>query len=424
MTLRCLDFGPNAHLDIRKNDVSTLDDRGTNMSAASAGYRVSRRTLVAIGCSVIAVLLALFFFDAHRKRAAASAALDAGAPAAVPVVVAAARREQLPEHVEAIGTVVADQQVLVAAEVAGRVSAIHFSSGQVVKAGAALVQLNDAPMRRELDRHRAAADLAGSSLERAKRLQGQILSRAEFEQHQATHAESRAQVAQVEEEIAQRRVRAPFDGVLGVRRINLGQYVEAGTPIVTLTDPSRLHVDFSVPERYLAVLTTGLDVSLSLDGGAGAGAGAGISGKGTVTAIDPRVDDVDRMVKVRATLDSAAPAGLWPGTFARVHVQLPAREAVVTVPTIAVAASLSGESLYVVRRTEGSARAALVPIRTGARRGDRVALEGDAIQGGDLVVVSGQINLRDGAAVATRSEATIAATAAAAADVATAALAE
>ena len=414
MTSRCLDFGPNAHVDIRKNDVSTLDDRGTDMSAASARYRVSRRALVAIGCSVIAVLLALFFFDAHRKRAAASAALDAGAPAAVPVVVAAARREQLPEHVEAIGTVVADQQVLVAAEVAGRVSAIHFSSGQVVKAGAALVQLNDAPMRRELDRHRAAADLAGSSLERAKRLQGQILSRAEFEQHQATHAERRAQVAQVEEEIAQRRVRAPFDGVLGVRRINLGQYVEAGTPIVTLTDPSRLHVDFSVPERYLAVLTTGLDVSLSLDGGAGAGAGAGagISGKGTVTAIDPRVDDVDRMVKVRATLDSAAPAGLWPGTFARVHVQLPAREAVVTVPTIAVAASLSGESLYVVRRTEGSARAALVPIRTGARRGDRVALEGDAIQGGDLVVVSGQINLRDGAAVATRSEATIAATAA------------
>lgn len=390
------------------------------MSAASAGYRVSRRTLVAIGCSVIAVLLALFFFDAHRKRAAASAALDAGAPAAVPVVVAAARREQLAEHVEAIGTVVADQQVLVAAEVAGRVSAIHFSSGQVVKAGAPLVQLNDAPMRRELDRHRAAAELAGSSLERAKRLQGQILSRAEFEQHQATHAERYAQVAQVEEEIAQRRVRAPFDGVLGVRRINLGQYVEAGTPIVTLTDPSRLHVDFSVPERYLAVLTTGLDVSLSLDGGEG----AGLSGKGTVTAIDPRVDDVDRMVKVRATLDNAAPAGLWPGTFARVHVQLPAREAVVTVPAIAVAASLSGESLYVVRRTEGSARAALVPVRTGTRRGDRVALEGDAIQGGDLVVVSGQINLRDGAAVATRAEASNAATAAAAVGVAAAARAE
>lgn len=415
MTSRCLDFGPIAHVDIRKNDVSTLHGRGTDMSAASTGYRVSRRSLVAIGCSVIAVLLALFFFDAHRKRVAASAALDAGAPAAVPVVVAAARREQLSEHVEAIGTVVADQQVLVAAEVAGRVSAIHFSSGQVVKAGAPLVQLNDAPMRRELDRHRAAAELAGSSLERAKRLQGQILSRAEFEQHQATHAERRAQVAQVEEEIAQRRVRAPFDGVLGVRRINLGQYVDAGTPIVTLTNPRRLHVDFSVPERYLAVLTTGLDVSLSLDGG------AGVSGKGTVTAIDPQVDGVDRMVKVRATLDSAAPAGLWPGTFARVQVQLPAREAVVTVPAIAVAASLSGASLYVVRRTEGSARAALVPIRTGMRRGDRVALEGDAIQGGDLVVVSGQINLRDGAALATRAEAT---TAAAAAGVAAAARAE
>ncbi|WP_422510053.1 efflux RND transporter periplasmic adaptor subunit [Stenotrophomonas sp. GZD-301] len=368
------------------------------MSAALTGYRVRRRTLWAIGCLVVVVLLALFFFDAHRKRTAAAAALDAGAPAAVPVVVVAARRERLPEQVEAIGTVVADQQVLVASEVAGRVTAIHFASGQAVRAGTALVQLNDAPMRRELDRHRATAVLAGSSLERARRLQGQILSRAEFERHQATHDEARAQVAQMQEEIAQRRVRAPFDGVLGVRRINLGQYVDAGTPIVTLTDPSRLHVDFSVPERHLAVLGIGLDVSLVPDGTVGG------RRTGTITAIDPRVDDVDRMVKVRATLDAAAHTPLWPGTFARVHVQLPEREAALTVPAVAVATALSGESLYVVRRGEGGAHAALVPVRTGTRHGDRVALEGEAIKAGDLVVVAGQINLRDGAAVTPRTQ--------------------
>src|SRR5690606_7605301 len=152
------------------------------------------------------------------------------------VVVARASRETVPVTIEAIGTIVADRQVLVAAEVAGRVTRIHFDSGQVVPAGAPLVQLNDGPVRRLLDRHRAAARLAQANLARATRLHGQTMSRAEYEQHVAAHAESQALVAQTQEDLALRLVRAPFDGTLGVRQVNLGQYVQAGTPIATLAD--------------------------------------------------------------------------------------------------------------------------------------------------------------------------------------------
>lgn len=362
------------------------------MSANARNHRTRGFVLIGIAVGVVILLVLLALFDAHRKRSAASAAATASAPSAVAVVAEAARRETLPRQIEAIGTVVADQQVLVAAEVAGRITALHFTSGQMVKAGAALAQLNDAPLQRELDRHRAAATLADASLARAHRLKDQILSRAEFEQHQASHAQQHAQVAEVQAQIAQRRVRAPFEGVLGVRQVNLGQFVEAGTPIATLTDLRHLHVDFRVPERFLSLLSEGLAVQLSADGVADS------STIGRISAIDPRVDQNDRMVTVRATLPTADKGKLWPGIFARVLVTLPPEPPAVTVPAIAISASLSGDSLYVVRDNNGKPRAHLLPVQTGTRHGDRVALH-SGLQAGELVVTSGQINLQDGAQV-------------------------
>src|SRR5690606_34621727 len=162
--------------------------------------RRSRTKLGLLLVTLIAVLAGLFLFDWQRKRTAERAAQSAVEPTAVPVVVARASRETVPVTIEAIGTIVADRQVLVAAEVAGRVTRIHFDSGQVVPAGAPLVQLNDGPVRRLLDRHRAAARLAQANLARATRLHGQTMSRAEYEQHVAAHAESQALVAQTQED--------------------------------------------------------------------------------------------------------------------------------------------------------------------------------------------------------------------------------
>ncbi len=357
--------------------------------------RTARRKLALTATLVLAAIGGLYLYDTQRKAAAAAQAASADDAAPVPVLVAPARVGTLSAALQAIGTVVADQQVLVAPEVAGRVTAIHFASGQQVAAGLPLVQINDGPVRRELERHRASAALAQANLDRAKRLLGQTLSRAEYEQHAALHAETRAQVAQGEEDLAQRLVRAPFAGTLGLRLINLGQYVEAGTPIATLTDTRLLHVDFTLPDRHAAALRLGLDVSVASDGG------GQVPLAGKVSAIDPQIDAGNRALRVRATLAPDAAGRLWPGAYARVSVSLPADTATLTVPAEAVQSTLSGETVYAVRNDD-PARVRLVSVQTGATRDGQVALSDTDLRDGDLVVIAGQINLHDGAAVRPR----------------------
>lgn len=351
------------------------------------------RKLALTATLVLAAIGGLYLYDTQRKATAQAA--PAGAAAPVPVVVAPVRAEALPATLQAIGTVVAEQQVLVAPEVAGRVTAIHFTSGQSVAAGLPLVQINDGPVRRELDRHRASAALAQANLDRAKRLLGQTMSRAEYEQHAAQHAETKALVAQAEEDLAQRLVRAPFAGTLGLRLVNLGQYVEAGTPIATLTDTRLLHVDFTVPDRHAGVLQPGLDVSVASAGGGQEQL------KGKLSALDPQVDAGNRALRVRATLAPDAAGRVWPGAYAQVSVSLPAGPATLTVPAEAVQSTLSGATVYAMRNDD-PARVRLVSVQTGASQDGKVALSGTDLRDGDLVVVAGQINLHDGAAVRPR----------------------
>ncbi|MDN7139906.1 efflux RND transporter periplasmic adaptor subunit [Pseudomonas sp. JQ170] len=349
-------------------------------------------TLLALLCAIGG----LYLYDNHRKQAAEEAALATGEADPIPVEVASVRSEVLPATVMTIGTVVADHQVLVAAEVDGRITKVHFTSGQTITAGTPLVQLNDGPLRSELERRRVALRLAQTHLERAKRLHGQTMSRAEFEQHVAAYDEARALVAQSEEDISQRLVRAPFTGELGLRRINLGQYVEAGTPIATLTDNRVLHIDFTVPERHRAALKTGLQVRVKGDGDSGK------TMAGQISAIDPQVDKENHAIRVRATLRKEAQGTLWPGKFAHVALELSPGPAVTTIPTVALESSLSGERIYALRKTDGALRAQLVSVRTGAQSDSRTEVLGGTLNEGDLVVVAGQINLQDGALVAPR----------------------
>ncbi|MFJ1339589.1 efflux RND transporter periplasmic adaptor subunit [Pseudomonas caricapapayae] len=354
------------------------------------------RPLTLTALALLCGIAGLFFYDSHRKQAAEQTALAAGEADPVPVEVARVRNEVLPASIKAIGTVVADQQVLVAAEVAGRITKVHFTSGQAISAGTPLVQLNDGPLRSELERRQVALRLAQTHLERAKRLRGQTMSNADYEQHVAAHDEAHALVAQAQEDISQRLVRAPFAGELGLRRINLGQYVEAGTPIATLTDNRVLHIDFTVPERNRAVLKTGLLVRVKGDGDS-----AGII-NGQITAIDPQVDKENHAIRVRATLHKDAQDALWPGKFAHVVLELTPGPAVATVPTVALESSLSGERIYALRESQGALRAQLVSVRTGAQSEGRTEVLGNTLNEGDLVVVAGQINLQDGVLVAPR----------------------
>ena len=360
---------------------------------SSATYRAGGK--LALTALVLAGALGgLYLYDLLRKREAQAAAQAAGEPAPVAVVVASASGAPLARHVDTIGTVIADHQVLGAAEVAGRITQIHFTSGQKVKSGMPLVQLNDGPLRSELERRKVAMRLAQTDLERAKRLHGQTMSSADYERYAAAHAEAQALLEQAREEAAQRLVRAPFSGELGVRQVNLGQYVEAGTPIATLTDPTVLHVDFNVPERYRELLQTGLVTRIQ---GHDRQQAASL---GRVTAIDPQISKENRAIRVRATLP--AQVQVSPGQFVHVSLQLPPGTPTTTVPTVALESSLTGDFVYVLRRDGERQTAHRLAVNTGQQSEDRTEVLGQAIAPHDLVVISGQINLQDGAQVTSR----------------------
>jgi len=366
----------------------------------------SRRKL-AVRLVVMALILTVVFgglyaFDQFRKSMIAKFfAGNVPPPAAVSSVIAEA--ENMPRFLEGIGSLTAVHQVTVAPEAAGRITAVLFEAGAAVKAGQPLVQLNDAPDRADLASYRAQERLALVTLERSQTLADKSFgTRQTVDQSQSQLDTARAGIARAEAMIAEKLVRAPFSGQLGVRQIEVGQYLSAGTAVVTLTDLDQLYVNFTVPEQARTSLLVGQSVELRVD------AVPGRSFPATVTVIEPQVDAGTRSIKVQATVANPDHLAL-PGMFAAARVVLPPQSDVVTVPETAVDYSAYGESIYVVR--EGAAgvdgkpalKAVQTFVKTGARHDGKVAvLEG--VASGDRVVTAGQIKLHNGAAVILSSD--------------------
>lgn len=313
------------------------------------------------------------------------------------VAVAAAVQADFPVALSGIGSLEATRQVLVAAEVDGRVAQILFTPGEQVKAGQLLVLLNDAPEQGELARLQAQARNARALLERTRRLVPlQAATREQLDQAQADHDQAAADIRRVQALIEQKRVKAPFDGVLGVRRVNLGQFARAGDPLVSLTDGSSMYANITLPERALGALRTGQPVTITVD------AHAGREFEGKVATVEPQVDPGTRTVRVQALL--ANPDGaLAAGMYAQGRIGLPDRPGVITVPETAVSYSAYGDSVYVVAEPKQGEQARGLTVRqayvkTAERlRGRVVVTEG--LQAGDRVVTSGQLRLHNGAAV-------------------------
>lgn len=311
------------------------------------------------------------------------------------VAVAPAVQADFPVVLAGIGSLEATRQVLVAAEVDGRVAQILFTPGEAVKAGKLLVQLNDAPEQGELARLQAQARNARALLDRTRRLVPlQAATREQLDQAVADHEQAAADVRRVQALIDQKRIKAPFDGVLGVRRVNLGQFARAGDPLVSLTDASSLYANLTLPEQALGALRVGQPVAVTAD------AHAGREFPGKVTTVEPQVDPGTRTVRVQALL--ANPDGaLSAGMYAQARIGLPDRPDVITVPETAVSYSAYGDSVYVVTPPEAAAAAPTVRqayVKTGERlRGRVVVTEG--LKAGDRVVTSGQLRLHNGAAV-------------------------
>lgn len=314
------------------------------------------------------------------------------------VSVAEAKSEVVPNLLTAVGGLAAVHQVDVTADVNGRVTEIKFEPGTHVEAGMPLVQLFDAPEQGDLANYKAQATVAQLSLDRAKQLAArQFGPQATVDQAQAAYDQAQAGIAKTEALISQKLVRAPFSGELGVRKVEVGQYLTAGTPIVSLTDLSELWANFTVTEKDSGSLKVGQTVRLKVD------AYPGRIFEGKITTIEPQIAADTRNIRVQATIANPEKI-LKPGMFVTTTVVLPDKPAVVTVPETAVDYTLYGDSVFVItEKKEADGKTSLSAVRTFVQTGNRVDGRAEIIKGlkpGDKVVAVGQLKLQSGAAVA------------------------
>ena len=369
--------------------------------------RPSRRKLV-VRLVIMAVLLAvvlggIYGFDQFRQKMIAQF-FAGNRPAPTPVMAVAAASEPMARYLEGIGSIVAVHQVTVSPEVSGRVTKIMFESGSTVRSGDPLVQLNDEPERADLANYVAQAHMAQLTLARNSTLaKQQFSSQQTVDQNQSELEVAEAGIARIQATIAQKLIRAPFSGDLGVRQVDLGQYLSAGTAIVTLTDLDTLHADFTLQEQARSDLAVGQDIEVRVDSFPDRVFPA------KLTTIEPQIDPTTRSIKVQATLDNPGHL-LLPGMFAVARVVLPAVPHVTTVAETSVDYTAYGESVFLLtpagRQIDGKLvyKAVQTFVKSGDRHDGKVAIL-DGVKPGDLVVTVGQLKLQNGAeAVLTNSE--------------------
>src|SRR6266567_1696890 len=265
-------------------------------------------------------------------------------PEAVTTVVA--RREQWPAMWNAIGNVAAVHGVTVAADLPGIVEKIEFESGQSVGAGAVLVLLDTRQEQAQLAAAEAARGLSDLNLKRAKDLVEQgIQAQADLDRLAAEQKQAVAKAGEIRATIERKTIRAPFAGVLGIRQINLGQYLEAGAPVVPLQSIRPVYVNFSGPQQQVARLKVGSAIHATAEG-------AGVEADGRVTAVDSVINEQTRNVQIQATFDNAN-AKLRPGMFVKANIGLGAGESAVTVPTSAIKYAPYGDAVFIVEQVKG-----------------------------------------------------------------------
>ena len=313
------------------------------------------------------------------------------------VNIATAKSETIPNLLTAVGDLAAVHQVNVTSDVNGRITEIRFTAGTSVKAGTPLVQLFDAPEQGDLANYKAQQRVAQISLDRAKQLADrQFGPQATVDNAQAAFDQASAGIAKTEAIISQKLVRAPFDGELGVRKVEVGQYLTAGTQIVSLTDLSALYANFTVTEKDSGQLKVGQIVRIAVD------AYPGRTFEGKITTIEPQIATETRNIRVQATIQNPDKI-LKPGMFTTTTIVLPDKPPVITVPETAVDYTLYGDSVYLLsEKKEEDGKTSLIVTRTFVQAGKRLEGRAEILKGlkeGDRVVAVGQLKLQSGSAV-------------------------
>lgn len=327
------------------------------------------------------ILGAAFMPDAHPQT-------PAGKLQGLPVRAVAVKVSAVATEVSAVGTLLANESVMIRPEIAGRIAAIHFSEGQPVAAGARLVTIDPGEYQAQFAGSTAEAKLNNQRYERAEELykKGFISSQAldeargNLDKSQARQQEDRARLAKTE-------LRAPFSGIVGLRQVSPGAYVQPGKDIARLEDLSSIKLDFRVPEVYLDKIRKDQEVHVKVD------AYPSEQFKGRIYAVEPVVDEQTRTALLRARIPNAG-LKLRPGMFVRVNLTLGTRANALVIPEQAIVPK--GQDSFVFRVVDGKAK--LTKVRIGQRNpGEVEILEG--LGAGDSVVTDGQMKLQDGAPV-------------------------
>lgn len=309
-------------------------------------------------------------------------------PSAVTVRVAQATQGDLREDVNAIGTLLANESVMIRPELDGRIREIHFAEGQTVAQGAKLVSLDAMEVEAQLKATDADVSLNQSRLRRAEELkQKNFISGQALDDARENLNQSLARQAEIRARLDKLLLRAPFEGVVGVRQVSPGAYVSKGQDIARLEGIGTLKLDFRVPEVYLSRIRPGQDVIVNVD------AYPGEQFRGEIYAVEPSVDEQTRTVLLRAKVPNPG-VRLKPGQFARVSLTLGTRENAVIVPEQAIVPR--GQDFYVFRVVDGKAR--LTRVELGLRRPGQAQIV-SGLDAGETVVTDGQQRLRDGGMV-------------------------
>jgi membrane fusion protein (multidrug efflux system) len=313
-----------------------------------------------------------------------------------------AQNAKWPVTLSAIGSVAAAQGVVVSADLPGIVASIDFASGARVRAGDLLARLDTKQEDAQLAAAEAQQHLADVNFGRMRILKEQgVSAQSEYDQVEAEAKQAQARVKEIRATIERKTIRAPFGGVLGIRQVNLGQYVNAGQAIVPLRSLAPVYVDFSVPQQGMHDLHIGAEIDISIEGVPGTAA------TGRVTAVNSVIDQSTRNVGVQATFANHDER-LKPGMFVEASVVAGQSRQVVALPASAISHAPYGDFVFVVENVNGpngkSYRGVRQqPVKLGETRGDQVAIA-DGVKTGDEVATSGVFKLRSGAAVLVKND--------------------
>lgn len=300
-------------------------------------------------------------------------------------------------YINSIGTLAPVEGVTLAADADGTITRIHADSGTAVKAGDLLVELDTSVEVAQLASAQARAELSRINFDRAKDLWDRnATSKSEFDLADATLKQAVADVAALNALIGKKQVRAPFDGRVGIRLVNVGQFMARGRALLPLQKLDPIYVNFSIPQRQLPAIALGQEVGIAVD------AFPGRSFTATVTAINSEVDAATRNISIQATMSNPQEV-LRAGMFARVEVQMTAAEPQVVVPATSISYASYGNSVFIVEKMKDAEGKEYLGVRQqfvklGATRGDLVAIT-EGVKVGEQVVTSGVFKLRNGAAV-------------------------